>query len=81
MTPGVRETSLQLKRFLMRNVYSSDELEQDRRESIAKLDQMFEYLMTHPEKMGGDGGHRGVCDFIAGMTDRYFLRFYDGLFG
>jgi dGTP triphosphohydrolase len=24
--------------------------------------------------------HRAVCNFIAGMTDRYFLRFYDGLF-
>jgi dGTP triphosphohydrolase len=25
--------------------------------------------------------HRAVCDFIAGMTDRYFLRFHDALFG
>src|ERR1700728_742886 len=33
-TPHVRETSLQLKRFLLANVYSSDALEQDRRESI-----------------------------------------------
>ena len=24
--------------------------------------------------------HRAVCDFIAGMTDRYFLRFYEALF-
>lgn len=80
-TPRVRETSLRLKRFLMTNVYSSDELEQDRRESIAKLDRVFEYLLAHPEKTGGERGHRAVCNFIAGMTDRYFLRFYDGLFG
>src|SRR5438874_2133147 len=33
-SPEARETSLQLKRFLMRNVYSSDALEEDRRGSI-----------------------------------------------
>ncbi len=36
-TPEARETSLQLKRFLLRNVYSSDVLEGERQESIAKL--------------------------------------------
>jgi dGTPase len=84
MTPEVRETSLQLKRFLLRNVYSSDALELDRRESIAKLDRMFEYLLEHPRKMSGTEPsgplHRAVCNFIAGMTDRYFLRYYETLF-
>jgi dGTPase len=78
-SPEVRETSLQLKRFLLANVYSSEALEQDRRESIAKLDRMFEYLLEHPEGMCGPEP-RDVCDFIAGMTDRYFLRFYEKLF-
>jgi len=78
-SPDVRETSLQLKRFLLANVYSSEALEKDRRESIAKLDRMFEYLLGHPEGMCGSEP-RSVCDFIAGMTDRYFLRFYDTLF-
>jgi dGTPase len=84
MTPEVRETSLQLKRFLLKNVYSSEALETDRRESIAKLDRMFGYLIEHPEKISGAEPsvplHRAICNFIAGMTDRYFLRFYDMLF-
>jgi dGTP triphosphohydrolase len=41
---------------------------------------MFEHLMTHPDELPGDAGelslHRRVCDFIAGMTDRYFLGLY-----
>jgi dGTP triphosphohydrolase len=47
---------------------------------------MFQYLLDHPEKMptGNESGApsipRAVCDFIAGMTDRYFLRFYDSVF-
>ena len=85
-TAETRQTSLELKRFLLRNVYSSDALDQNRRDSIAKLDRLFEYLLAHPEKIraGGDSAEqsprRAVCDFLAGMTDRYCLRFYDSVF-
>jgi dGTPase len=81
-TPAVRETSLRLKRFLLDNVYLSPALDEDRRESMAKLDRLFEYLLAHPENLPSRDNsetalHRVVCDFIAGMTDRYFLRFYE----
>jgi len=80
-----RETSGQLKRFLYENVYSSEALELDRRSSGERLTRMFEHLMKHPDLVpGGLEGekplHRAVCDFIAGMTDRYFFRIYEGLF-
>jgi dGTPase len=73
-TPEVRATSTQIKRLLMADVYSSRALELDRRESIAKLDRMFEYLLTSGQPP------RDICNLIAGMTDRYFLRYYDTLF-
>jgi dGTPase len=79
-TAEVRATSLQLKKFLLANVYSAEDLELDRRESIAKLERMFDYLLGHPDGMCGPEP-RDVCDFIAGMTDRYFLRLYDTIFG
>jgi len=79
-TSPTRETTILFKRFLYRNVYSSDILEKDRRDSTEKLDRVFEYLLAHPEKMSSGSGPRDVCDFIAGMTDRYFLRFHDALF-
>ena len=72
-TPKVRETSLQMKRFLLKNVYASEALERERRESIAKLERMFEYLLERPGTMCGPEP-RDICDFIAAMTDRYFLR-------
>jgi dGTPase len=85
-TSAARETSILFKRFLHKNVYSSDLLETDRRDSTEKLDRVFEYLLAHPGKMSADKDagvppHRAVCDFIAGMTDRYFLRFHESLFG
>jgi dGTPase len=81
-----KETSARLKRFLLENVYSSEALDSDRKTSGHRLTRMFEYLMQHPEKVpGGSDGvkplHRAVCDYIAGMTDRYFFRIYDELFG
>jgi dGTPase len=85
-TPEARETSVRLKRFLLQKVYSSEALERDRRDSAEQLSKMFEYLMLHPEKVpGADLAnrplHRTVCDFIAGMTDRYFLGMYQTLLG
>jgi dGTPase len=83
-TPQARETSLRTKKFLLENVYASPELEKGRLESTEKLERMFLFLMEHPEKFSSSAEdiplHRHVCDFIAGMTDRYFLRFYEALF-
>ena len=81
-----RETNAQLKGFLLETIYASEALDSDRKDSRQRLTRMFEYLMEHPEKAPGIQTaekplHRAVCDFIAGMTDRYFFRVYDSLFG
>jgi dGTPase len=64
------------------------ELAEDRRRSMARLARLFEHLMANPSLLPGnddDGGskplHRAVCDYIAGMTDGYFLRVYTALLG
>ncbi len=85
-TSGAGETSAQMKRCLNRRVYTSDALAADRQASIERLTRMFERLMEDPEAVSGVDleeipRHRAVCDFIAGMTDRYFFRIYELLFG
>jgi len=48
------------------------------------LAELFEYYLAHPEKLpqnyvdalAASPLHRVVCDYIAGMTDGYFLRCY-----
>jgi dGTPase len=72
-TPAVKATSLALKRFLFENVYSSTALAEGRKLSMARLEWLFDRLLER-----GDAP-RAACDFIAGMTDRYFLRYYDSL--
>jgi len=85
-TEQAADTSKRLKSFLFEHVYASGALENDRRVSTVRLTEMFEYLMRHPEKVQGvdtDGRplQRVVCDFIAGMTDRYFMACYEALLG
>ena len=85
-SPEAMKTSAEIKRCLFGKVYSTAALDADRKESGERLTRMFGYLMLNPELVPGalDGAkplHRAVCDFIAGMTDRYFFRVYDELFG
>ncbi len=72
----------QLKRFLRANVYESPQLVAARTESVDRMPGLFGYFMQHPEQMptayleesAGQPLYRQVCDYIAGMTDGFFLR-------
>jgi dGTPase len=62
---------------------------EERSEWTRKISELFELLMAHPEHMpdtyreetANQPLHRTVCDYIAGMTDRFFVRSYDALLG
>jgi dGTPase len=81
-TPEAARTSAQLKRFLRESVYESPALVQARGESVAQIAALFKFLLEHPDRMpaayreesAGQPLHRQVCDYIAGMTDGFFLR-------
>ncbi len=53
------------------------------------VSELFSYWMEHPdalphsyqEQRERDPLHRVVCDYIAGMTDRFILHHYEELFG
>jgi len=81
-TPQAAEASVQLKRFLRQSVYESDELVRARTASVGLIRTLFEFLLEHPDRMpadyrddsAGQPLHRQVCDYIAGMTDGFFIR-------
>ena len=84
-TSGAALASHELKSFLHRHVYSSPDLEADRRRSIAMMGELFEFFLQHPDRLpepycetaATEAPHRVVCDYIAGMTDGFFRRTYD----
>ena len=84
-TPEAGETSRALKRFLYMRVYASEALGSDRRQSMAHIAELFRFFLANPERLPqpyaqlalDEPAHRVVCDYIAGMTDVFFLRTYD----
>jgi dGTPase len=79
----------QLKSLLRANVYQSEIVVAERRHSMAKIAELFDYLLNHLEALphnylddsSANPPHRIVCDYIAGMTDGFFERTYDQLLG
>ena len=81
-TAEAAQTSAQLKRFLRESVYESPALVRARSDSVSQIADLFELLLADPDLMpaiylaesAGQPLHRQVCDYIAGMTDGFFLR-------
>jgi dGTPase len=82
-TPAALACNLELKRFLRANVYESSALAHAKQDSVGRIEALFRLFMEHPEYMpeayreesAGEPLHRQVCDYIAGMTDGFFLRY------
>ena len=81
-SPEAAAGSQQLKQFLREKVYYAGDLVQSRTESAGRIASLFEFFLAHPERMPADyredsAGQplfRQVCDYIAGMTDGFFLK-------
>lgn len=86
-TAEAEETARSLKRFLHEYVYFAEPLVSDRTKSAAMIAELFECFLQKPERlpknymdeMQSRPLHRIVCDYIAGMTDGFFMRCYEQL--
>jgi len=87
-TPSADEARSGIKAFLHRHVYHSPELLHERRRSTEMIAQLFDYFTTNPSALpdnyraesGSRPVHQVVCNYIAGMTDRFFHRTYEQVF-
>ncbi len=84
-TAPAQATDRALKQFLHHQVYYSDLMMEERQRSRAMLAELFEFYVNHPDRLPPSyveslhetPVHRVVCDYIAGMTDGFFLRSYE----
>ena len=73
-----------LRKFLYQNVYYNPRVSEVSRRACEMLRQVFQAYLADPDKLGEtaakrietEGLHRTVCDYIAGMTDRYLMEEY-----
>ena len=78
------EANRALRKFLYRNVYYHPRVAEVNRRACEMLQRVFEAYLADPERLGEgamrrvekEGLHRTVCDYVAGMTDRYVMEQY-----
>jgi dGTPase len=81
-SPGHGALNQELGRFLYQNLYDSPAVNEPHIRARKVLEDLFKHYVAHPQEIGSqarkrarkDGWPRAVCDYLAGMTDRYALQ-------
>ena len=74
----------ELRKFLYKNVYYHPHVAQVNERACEMLRKAFEAYVVDPARLGdaatkrieSEGLHRTICDYVAGMTDRYLIEEY-----
>ena len=74
-----RKLNLELRKYLYQNLYFSDAVHGPHVRATEMLEELFRHLLAHPAKTDAwtrkqarkEGWPRAVCDYLAGMTDRF----------
>jgi len=76
-----RETNLELREYLYDNLYYNPVVHEPNLRALKLLEELFAFYLDNPNEIGSqsrarietEGLHRAICDYLAGMTDRYVL--------
>lgn len=89
MSEEKHEALLSLRKYMFENVYVSSAAKAEEGKAERMIGQLFEYYVKHVEELPeeytrmiweqGETVERVVCDYIAGMTDRYAVSTYQNL--
>ncbi len=83
-SPERKRQNQELRRYLYKHLYYNPKVHEPNLQAVKLLEELFAYFLRHPDEMGSqakkrlkhDGLHRTVCDYLAGMTDRYAILEY-----
>ena len=84
-----RELNRELRDYLYQYLYYNPVVHGPNQRAVRMLEDLFHYYLKHTAEMGEQarkripklGRHRAICDYLAGMTDRYVMHEHDRLFG
>src|SRR5438477_4684662 len=79
----------ELRKFLYQNVYFHPRVAEVNRQACEMLQEVFDAYLRDPTRLGDnatrriqqEGLYRTVCDYVAGMTDRYLIDEFQRLRG
>jgi dGTPase len=84
-----RKLNLQLRKYLYQNLYYNPVVHGPNKHTARMVEELFQHYVENPKKIGEqsrkrirkEGLHRAVCDYLAGMTDRYLMGEHERLLG
>jgi dGTPase len=84
-----RTLNLELRKFLYHNLYHNPAVSGPHKRSRRILEELFHRYLKQHDQVGSlarkrarrDGWPRAICDYLAGMTDRYAILEHQRLFG
>ncbi len=88
-SPPRRKLNQEMRKYLFQHLYFSPAVDDPNTRAVRILAELFKFYVAHPREIGElsrkrirtEGRHRAVCDYLAGMTDRYVMQEYQRLFG
>ncbi|MDY5349532.1 MAG: deoxyguanosinetriphosphate triphosphohydrolase [Candidatus Ventricola sp.] len=88
MEPEIWDELMALRAFMFERVYSRDWAANESQKAEHIVRELFMYYMEHPSMMPNEymeiayreGMQRGVCDYVACMTDAYAVKTFQKLF-
>ena len=87
-SPARRALNLELRRYLYKNLYYNPVVHVPNSRAVGMLADLFRHFLKHPADMGEQarkraraaGRYRAICDYLAGMTDRYAILEHQRIF-
>jgi dGTPase len=84
----VLSATVQLRSFLWQRVYENDAVHREFFKATKILKDLYQHFVEHPDDFLRlleketlyDTLERCICDFLAGMTDRYAFSLYEKVF-
>ena len=87
-SPDVNEPFLELHSFMFDKVYTNPVCKGEETKAIEIIIRLYDYFLKNPDRIpqayhyiiDDEGVERAVCDYVAGMSDRYLLAVYKKIF-
>jgi dGTPase len=87
-SPERKKLNIELRKYLYKNLYFAPAVNEPHLRAKQLLRDLFAHYVKHPSEIGEHarrrirriGIHRAVCDYLAGMTDRYVLQAHQRIF-
>lgn len=88
MTDEVEGEMNELRKFMFENVYIGSDAKKEESKILGIMEGLFAHYMKNPDQMPKnmqetaqkEGAERAVCDYIAGMSDRFAIYTFNNLY-